>query len=151
MIFVCNNIAPVKEQQSSSGKVLPLTVQRRMVLEALSARKDHPTAEQIFLDVKLKAPEIAKTTVYRVLETLCEYSIARKVCHPGAAARYEIEMHRHHHLVCLNCEKMVDLEDPTLDSLPLPGSPSGFQIEDYSIQFRGLCKECVAKQSEIAR
>ncbi len=47
-------------------------------------------------------PEISRTTVYRVLETLVRVGIERKVRHPGAAARYEVETHRHHHLVRLN-------------------------------------------------
>ncbi len=126
---------------------LPVTVQRRVILESLSARADHPTADHIFDDVRRRYPEISRTTVYRVLETLVRVGIARKVCHPGAAARYEMDTRRHHHLVCLNCEAMVDLEDPSLDDLALPGKDLGFYIEDYSIQFRGLCSKCAAKLS----
>jgi Fur family peroxide stress response transcriptional regulator len=126
---------------------LPLTVQRRMILEALSLRKDHPTADEVFGDVRERMPEISRTTVYRVLETLVRIAVARKVCHPAAVARYEMEADRHHHLVCLNCEKMVDLRDTSLDNLPLPGVNSGFNIEDYSIQFRGLCSDCAAESS----
>ena len=77
---------------------------------------------------------------------LVEAGIARKVCHPGAAARYEMESQRHHHLVCLRCEAIVDLQDPSLDTLPLPKRKAGFHIEDYSIQFRGLCPGCALKQ-----
>lgn len=95
---------------------------------------DHPTAQ------------ISRTTVYRVLETLARAGVVRKVCHPGTSARYELEKGRHHHLVCLGCERMVDLEDPSLDGLPLPSIISGFRIKDYSIQFRGLCSECARKR-----
>ncbi len=121
---------------------LPVTVQRRATLEALAARRDHPTADEVFEDVKKRIPEIARTTVYRVLETFVRTGIARKVCHPGAAARYETETHRHHHLVCLNCEAIVDVDVPHLNRLRLPDVESYFRIQDYSIQFRGLCSEC---------
>ena len=124
---------------------LPITVQRRAVLEVLSIHADHPTADRIFDDVRNRVPEVSRTTVYRVLETFVRVGVARKVCHPGAVARYEIKTDRHHHLVCLNCEKMLDLREPSLDSLPLPSVASGFHIEDYSIQFRGLCKNCATK------
>ncbi len=154
----CNIVATMATRRRAHLKVeqieqifrehgLPLTIQRRAVLEALSLRQDHPIADQIFDDVRKRMPEISRTTVYRVLETLVRIGAARKVCHPGAAARYEVETHRHHHLVCLNCETMVDLEDAALDSLPLPRASSGFHIEDYSIQFRGLCSECARKPS----
>ena len=42
---------------------LPLTVQRRLVLETLSIRTDHPTADQVFDDVRKRMPEISRTTV----------------------------------------------------------------------------------------
>jgi Fur family peroxide stress response transcriptional regulator len=126
---------------------LPLTVQRRATLEALARRSDHPTADQVFDDVRRRMPEISRTTVYRVLETLVRIGIARKVCHPGAAARYETEMRRHHHLVCLRCEAMVDIDAPYLDRLRLPDVEPQFRIEDYSIQFRGLCADCFRQQS----
>lgn len=125
---------------------LPVTVQRRAVLEELSRRSDHPTADGVFEMVRKRLPEISRTTVYRALETVVRHGIARKVCHPGAAARYEMRLGRHHHLVCLECESMVDVEDRSLDNLRLPRLRSGFRIEDYSIQFRGLCSECAMKR-----
>ena len=134
-------------QQICRRHSLPFTVQRRAILETLAPRSDHPTADQIFDDVRKRVPEISRTTVYRVMETLVEAGIARKVCHPGAAARYEMESQRHHHLVCLQCEAIVDLQDPSLDTLPLPKRRAGFHIEDYSIQFRGLCPGCATKQT----
>jgi Fur family peroxide stress response transcriptional regulator len=122
---------------------LPMTVQRRAVLETLYGRHDHPTADQIYMDVSVRLPEVSRTTVYRVLETLVEVGAARKVSHPGAAARFEIHSHRHHHLVCMRCGRMVDLDDPRLDAIPLPKKGAqGFELEDYSIQFRGTCSDC---------
>lgn len=127
------------------NNALPLTVQRRVVLEALAPRDDHPTADQIFVGVRAVTPEISRTTVYRVLEAFVRVGVARKVCHPGAAARYEIQQDRHHHLVCLACGRMTDLEDPRLDQLPFPDAAAhGFQLSDYSIQFRGLCASCAS-------
>lgn len=131
---------------------LPLTVQRRMVLEALAPRTDHPTADQILADVRKRAPEISRTTIYRVLEAFVRVEVARKVCHPGAAARYEIVRDRHHHLVCLACGRMTDFEDPRLDQLPLPDSNAhGFTPTDYSIQFRGICANCAHAATVSAR
>ena len=89
---------------------------------SLMHRHDHPTADQIAEDVAIRLPGVSRTTVYRVLDTLVRISIARKVCHPGAAARFEVESHRHHHLVCVQCGRMIDLEDPRLDKLPFPES-----------------------------
>ncbi len=121
---------------------LPLTSQRRVVLEALSVRPTHPTVDEIWEDVRRTMPDISRTTVYRILETFTRLRVIRKVCHPGTVARYESRTSRHHHLLCLQCGRMEDLDDAALDRLALPGKETGFQIEDYSIQFRGLCSQC---------
>jgi Fur family peroxide stress response transcriptional regulator len=121
-----------------------------MVLESLAPRTDHPTADQILAGVRKRASEISRTTVYRVLEAFVRVGVARKVCHPGAAARYEIVRDRHHHLVCLVCGRMTDFEDLRLDKLPLPDSKAnGFEAADYSIQFRGICANC-AKAAKVS-
>ena len=125
---------------------LPLTAQRRAVLEALQARLDHPTVDELWEDVRVLIPEVSRTTVYRILETFAQLRIIRKVCHPGAVARYESLTTRHHHLLCIRCGAMSDLQNAVYDKLTLPGADTGFEIEDYSIQFSGLCAECVASE-----
>ena len=151
----CNNIAnvarhitPEEAEALCRRHGLPLTVQRRIVLEALSPRSDHPTADELLVDVRTRAPEISRPTVYRVLEAFVRIGVARKVSHPGAAARYELVGERHHHLVCTACGRMTDFEDSRLDALPMPASDEhGFQVTDYSIQFRGVCARCAKSGS----
>ncbi|HJQ84318.1 MAG TPA: transcriptional repressor [Candidatus Binatia bacterium] len=122
---------------------LPFTLQRRAVLEALRGRDDHPTADQILDDVRARHAGVSRATVYRVLDTLVELGLAVKTCNPGAGVRYDSKTDRHHHLVCLRCEKMVDVHDPALDRVPLPDARRvGFEVSTYSIHFRGLCADC---------
>jgi len=123
---------------------LPLTTQRRAVLETLP-QLNHPTVDEIWEEVRKALPEISRTTVYRILETFARLRVIRKVCHPGAVARYEDRTIRHHHLLCLRCGTMTDLDDPVLDVIKMPGEETGFRIEDYSIQFRGLCRKCARR------
>jgi len=133
-------------EQICRSHSLPLTVQRRRVIETLIQRTDHPTADQIYDEVRERLHEMSRTTVYRVLETLVRIGVGRKVCHPGAAARYEILRQRHHHLVCLVCGRMTDFEDPRLDEIPLPEPAGhGYDVTDYTIQFRGTCAKCARK------
>ena len=122
---------------------LPLTTQRRSVLEVLLQRSDHPTADQVYATVQATNPQISRRTVYRVLDTLSEWGLVRRVHHPGASARYDAKTHRHHHLVCNRCGKIVDLESPTLDNLSIPnGLTRGFDVRDFSVQLMGTCPEC---------
>jgi Fe2+ or Zn2+ uptake regulation protein len=131
---------------------LPLTVQRRAILQAILGREDHPTADQIFAQIKTHLPDVSRTSVYRILELLVETGMITKICHPGSAARFDPKLRQHHHLVCLSCERIIDVEDPRLDHLPLPKvRAQGFQIQDYHIHFRGLCAQCAQKRQSKAR
>ena len=122
---------------------LALTIQRRAVFEELSGRRDHPTADQIFDALNARLPGLSRTTVYRVLETLVEMGAARKVLHVDAVARFDPVTHRHHHLICERCGRLVDLEDDAVPPLALPDTRrAGFRVTDYSICFSGLCSAC---------
>ena len=122
---------------------VPVTTQRRAVLRALAARMDHPTADQLYEHLQNEHPDMSRTTVYRVLDTLVGLGVVARVSHPGAAVRYDAITTRHHHLVCTECGAMRDLEAPALDALPVPkGMPPGFQVVDYSVHFHGTCAAC---------
>ena len=131
---------------------LPLTVQRRTILEAVLGREDHPTAEQIFDTVRDKLPGVSRTTVYRVLDTLVRVGVINRICHPGAAARFDPKIHQHHHLVCLHCDKILDLEDQKLNALRLPTiDTAGYEIDEFHIHFRGTCPDCLRKLKKDVR
>ncbi len=139
--FAADRLKQLEEVCRQRG--LPLTSQRRAVLEVLLARSDHPTADQIFETVRARSPQISRRTVYRVLDTLAELGLIRRVHHPGATVRYDAKTYRHHHLVCLFCNAIVDWESPDFDDLALPkGKPHGFEVSDFSVQLSGICPEC---------
>ena len=122
---------------------LPVTTQRRAVFEATLGRTDHPTAEQVYRAVRADLPQISRMTVHRILGTFVSLGLLSKTCHPGSSARFDPKLHQHHHLVCLDCGDILDLEDPRLNHLPWPNaSLHGFQIQDYHIHFRGRCARC---------
>ena len=120
-----------------------LTVQRRVILEAVLLRDDHPTAEQICDTIRAQVPEISRGTVYRTLNSLVQLGAIRRAHHLGPATRFNSNTGQHHHLVCVRCSRVIDIEDTRLDNLPVPDRKrTGFRITDYSIHFTGLCAEC---------
>lgn len=126
---------------------LALTVQRRAVFDAILARRDHPTADDVCAEVRRRFPGVARTTVYRVLETLVAIGAITKASTPGAAVRYDPLLRRHHHLVCDRCDALFDLDDRAVgQEVRLPRASAGsFEVHDYSIHFRGLCAACRRK------
>jgi len=130
-------------QLECRARKLPFTIQRRAILLAVLRRDDHPTADQVHADVKRQIPGLSRTTVYRVLENLVDMGLVCQLHHPGATTRYDGKTHRHHHLVCRHCHQVVDIEDPAINELNLTLTQNhGFEIQDYSVHFTGVCKEC---------
>lgn len=125
------------------GRGLPVTIQRRAVFEAILDRQDHPTADQVYRALRQDLPQISRMTVHRILGTFVSLGLVARTCHPGSAARYDPKIHQHHHLVCLDCGAIMDLEDPRLDRIPWPKArPRGFIIQDCHVHFRGRCARC---------
>ncbi len=122
---------------------VPLTAQRRVVLEVILELDNHPTADQVHERVTRRMPEVNRTTVYRTLDTLVGMRVIQKLCHPGRAIRFDPHPELHHHLICQRCDRVIDLHNEEFDSLEIPDlSTTGFQVEDYQVQLRGLCRDC---------
>ena len=118
------------------------TRQRRLVLRAVQARNDHPTAEQIYADVRVTDPKISHGTVYRNLNCLSEDGAICHVRVPGAD-RYDLRTDLHYHMFCVKCKKVIDapysykeyLDEETMQQ-------SGFEIIRHRLIFEGICPEC---------
>ena len=122
---------------------LALTVQRRVVLDALAERTDHPSADQLYDAVRGRLRGISRTTVYRVLETLVGIGVIQKISNPESKARYDANTVRHHHIHCIRCQKIGDMHNSTIQLGQLPAeAEEGFTIIDYSINFSGICPDC---------
>jgi Fur family peroxide stress response transcriptional regulator len=122
---------------------LSLTAQRRAILENLSSRTDHPTADQIYASIHDRLTGVSRTTVYRVLETFVQLGIAQKISNPEAKARFDADTSKHHHAACVSCEKVIDIHSNLLpEVLPIPLELDGFEVFDSSVVIIGLCKDC---------
>jgi Fe2+ or Zn2+ uptake regulation protein len=95
---------------------------------------------------------ISRATVHRALETLVKLGVITKTCHPGNVIRYDGRTDVHHHLVCMRCDKVIDICDERLDAIEIPDTSAyGFQVEDFRVQFRGVCKKCRGRKDRPAR
>ena len=130
-------------EQLCRERGIPCTIQRRVILEAILDSDTHPTANQVFADVKQRNREISRATVHRNLDRFVKLGLIVKTCHADTVIRYDACMEMHHHLVCMNCNKIIDLTDDALDRLKMPDtSKYDFEVNDYHVQIRGICKEC---------
>ena len=95
-----------------------LTPQRMMVLAAIESSNDHISAEEIYAQVIAKYPHVNISTVYRTLELLNRLGLVTETDLGGGRVRYHpADKGRHHHLVCQDCGRIIDLDESLLSSL----------------------------------
>jgi len=146
-------IERIKKQLHAKG--YKLTPQREATLTVLLEREeDHLSAEEVFLLVKEKAPEIGLATVYRTLELLSELKIVDKINFGDGVSRYDLRKegveHFHHHLVCMECGSVEEIiEDLLSDVEKIVEEEWQFQVKDHRLTFHGVCKQCQNATVEV--
>ena len=117
--------------------------QRDAIFENLRNRCDHPTAEMIFSDIRVRYPKISLGTVYRNLALLTELGEILHIPSEDGADRYDGKMEPHSHFICRRCGEITDL--PPISSRLLKQSicrEFDGVIENSSVRFTGLCCRC---------
>ncbi len=131
-----------REQLKEKG--LKVTPQRVAIYEAVVKLKNHPTAENIIDYIKKNHPNISVGTVYKVLDSLVDNLLLKKVKNEKDVMRYDAIIQKHHHLYCSETDKIEDYEDPELDKIISDyfskKKIKGFSVKDISLQITGEFK-----------
>lgn len=145
-----DEISKLKEHLKSQG--YKLTPQRRAILDTIVENEGkHLTAEEIYDLVKEDCPEIGLATVYRTIVLLEEMGVVCRLDLGDNCSRYELvheeENHQHHHLICTQCSKVIEVEGDLLEALEQSIEEKyKFTIQNHSVRFFGICNECANKK-----
>lgn len=128
---------------------LQVTAQRLAVLRAVSDRP-HSTADDIDKLVRAEIGAISRQAVYDALGVLTDKGLLRRIQPAGSPARYEDRVgDNHHHLICRDCNRMVDVDCAVGDTPCLTAADdSGYEIDEAEVIYWGRCPECVAATSQ---
>jgi Fur family ferric uptake transcriptional regulator len=120
------------------------TRQRLAVLGALAAERDDATAQEIHAALLAREDRVGLATVYRTLAALSERGVVDTLMHhPGEVCYRLCSGGHHHHLVCEECHRVVELNDCDLDSwLASRASRHGFTISAHTVEASGVCADC---------
>ena len=131
-------IAKLQEQEYR------LTPQRVALLRLLATSDGHPSASQLYEQIKDRFPTTSPATVYKTLNLLKEMGEVLELGFSDDDNRYD--GHKplpHPHLICLRCRKIVDPEVNLVQDLEQQMvQSSGFQILSHRLDFYGLCPAC---------
>lgn len=139
-----------KERLRENG--YKLTNQRQAVLDAICEHDgEHLSTEEVFGIVKERYPDIGLATVYRTLMLFDSLEIVYKLDFDDGVSRYELnrgnEDHRHHHLICMDCASVSEVEEDLLENLEEQIlQKNGFIVKNHRVKFYGYCKNCIEKQ-----
>jgi Fur family peroxide stress response transcriptional regulator len=130
-------------QLTTSG--FRFTPQRQRVYDVLMQKRDHPTADEVFIRAKKQMPEISHATVYNCLDALVKSGLVRQVALDRGATRFCPNMHEHCHFYCDACDRVYDVDLPASMQQAV-ALPKGFHAKHFDMAIHGLCADCAKKK-----
>ncbi|WP_104116100.1 Fur family transcriptional regulator [Arthrobacter sp. B1805] len=130
-------------RQSIRAAGLKVTAPRVAVLQALQSRP-HSSADHVFESVRNTLPGTSTQAVYGVLAAFTEAGLVRRFDPAGSPALFECRVRdNHHHLVCISCGAIRDV-DCVIGAAPCltPSDTHGFTVIAAEVTFNGLCEQC---------
>jgi len=120
------------------------TRQQTAVIEALSAREDFTSAQDLHAALRERGANVGLATVYRTLAALAadgEVDILRT--DEGEAVYRRCSTRHHHHLVCRRCGRTVEIDGPAVDRwADTVATEHGFTQVEHTLEVFGVCPAC---------
>lgn len=133
----------LREKLSKYG--LKVTTPRLAVYEVLLKTKEHPTAEEVIIQVNQKYPAISSSTIYKTLDTYVARGIIKRLKTECNKMRYDLFIEHHHHIYHKDTDKITDYYDSNLDKILgnyfKEHGISDIEIEDIHVQINAKQKQ----------
>ena len=135
-------------ERKKTMSTLKYSRQRESIKVCLQGRKDHPTADMLYTDVRKEFPNISLGTVYRNLNLLTDIGEAIKISTPDGGDRFDGTVQPHNHFLCTKCGRFLDLEldMKSIEEMNrLANDCFDGMITSSSTLFYGECSDCIRK------
>lgn len=121
--------------------------QRDSIKEFLAARKDHPTADTVYINVRQSFPNISLGTVYRNLTLLADIGEIARFRVGDSVDHFDYDTTPHYHFICSECGVVLDLDMMVMNQIT-EAARENFdgEIEGQVTWFYGRCSNCTKKQ-----
>lgn len=121
---------------------------RDAILKCLHMSKSHPSAEELFTQLKPQIPDLSIGTVYRNLTLFKQQGLVVTVATVKGVERFDANTAPHVHFICNQCDAVIDLDALTVPQELKAAAESccGAQVTDCQLSFTGICKDCTQTQ-----
>lgn len=120
--------------------------QRENIKKGLMKFCIHPTAEELYLELKPHNPTLSLATVYRNLNQLASIGDIKKIEGLSGQIHYDHNNSEHFHMICAECGRVEDLFFEPERLKQILNQQNEFEILSYDILVKGVCKECRSKK-----
>ncbi len=129
-----------------------MTEQRRIILEALNALNEHPTADEVYAFARARNPRLNPSTVYRTLAWLENAGLVSH-CHLDSgpdgehSERYDpVTPVEHHHFICTACGAVTEFTAAPIEAIKAEfAAQHAVVVERAALTLYGLCARCQAR------
>ena len=129
-------------------QTLKYSRQRECIKSFLIGRKDHPTADTVYMHVRQQYPNISLGTVYRNLTLLSDIGEIARLNVGDGVDRFDADTSPHQHIVCSTCGCVQDIFLPDTDKIiDFASNYYNGVITNQILHFRGICSDCM-RQNE---
>lgn len=121
---------------------LKLTPQRLAIFQLLDGNSKHPSAEDIYKELKPNYPSLSLATVYNTLDVLTKAGELQELRIKSDKRNYDFNTTPHSHFLCRVCSSVYDME-AGLQERRLPSDVNGYLVEGITLNYYGVCPECL--------
>jgi Fur family peroxide stress response transcriptional regulator len=122
---------------------LAATYQRQVIYETAISPPGHSSPEAIYARVRKRVPEISLATVYKNLRIFIDSGLLGQLSLHNGSLRVESNPKPHHHLVCIRCRAIIDLQEQELKPIRFRRKPpQGFRVQRVAVDILGTCRAC---------
>jgi Fe2+ or Zn2+ uptake regulation protein len=140
-----------KRLRSGGGR---MTAQRRLILEVLECLGCHPTAEDVYAEVRQRDSGVNLSTVYRTLRWLEQEGLisARRFDDESRQERFDPALPaEHHHFVCSVCKSVIEFDDPLIGEIKAGfEDTTGVKVDLASVTLYGICNQCMEDRDKLS-
>ena len=112
------------------------SAQRVAVADYVLYTTDHPSADQVWAEVKRSFPMLSRATVYNTLNLFTEKGLLRELVLAEGRIVFDPKLDPHHHFLDEETGEIVDVPWSALDVRRVH-SLSGFDVREYQVVMRG--------------
>lgn len=124
-----------------------MTPQRVELIRLIVTSDGHPSASQLYVQIKKQFPTMSLATVYKTLDLLKELGEVLEIGLRDDSHYDGNKPYPHPHLICMNCQTIMDGElDTAVKKIVQEVEKNfGFQIVKHQLDFYGICPDCQNK------